>query len=321
MTRCILFLSLLITMCLPATLAQAQAYPTRPLRLIIGQPPGAIQDVAVRLVNPKLAQALGQPVVVENRVGANGTISANLVIKATPDGYTLWFGNAAGVHPMFNAENSSTLGRELLPVTNVASVPFILYTSGKLPVKTLAELVAYAKAQPPGKLNFAPIIAQHELLMHLLNSRTGITYTSIPYKQGGAPAIVTALISGEIDFAIAGMAGVTPHLPSNAIRALMITSAKRAPAIPDVQTATELGIANYETESNIGVAAPVGTPAEAIRRVSTDLARIVRDAEIGERFRAVGIEPVGSTPEGQQRTYDAEMKLWAEAVRISNFKP
>jgi len=300
--------------------ANAQTYPTRTVHIILGQPAGAALDVTMRLIGTRLSTVLGQPVVIENRVGANATIATNLVVRAAPDGYTFWYGTPAGSHPMFNVTNGSVFGKDLMPVSNVATVPFVFYVAGRLPVRTFDEFIAYAKSQPAGKLNFALIVSQHELLMSLLKARTGVTYTPVPYRQGGAPAIASALLKGEVDFAFAGLAGFAGHLPTGAIRALMTTAGKRVSALPDMPTSTELGIKNFEAVSNTGLAAPIGTPPAIIQRISTEVARIVRDPEIASRIRSFGNEPVGSTPEEQLRAFEAEMSIWTEAARISNFK-
>jgi tripartite-type tricarboxylate transporter receptor subunit TctC len=301
--------------------AWGQAYPAKPVRVVLGQPPGSILDVTLRLVGARLGQTLGQPVVIENRPGANATIAANMVIKAPPDGHTLWMGTAAGLHPLFNASGAAVLGQDLSPVSIVVAVPFNFYISAKVPAKTIPELVAYSKANPAGKMNFAPIVAQHELLMHLLAARTGITYTTIPFRQGGAPAVATAMRAGDIDIAFAGLAGFEPALAANAVRAVMITTPKRSRGLPDVPTATELGIPNFEAASYSGLAAPMGTPPAIAQRISGDLAGIMKEADIVERFRTLGVDPVGSTPEEQIRVYEGEIRLWTEAAKLSNYKP
>ena len=194
---------------------RAQAFPARPIRIVAGMAPGTVVDLTARILASRLEQRLGQSIVVENRVGANGSIAANAVARSAPDGYTLWYGTPTTVHPIYLKNNAVVLGKDLVPVTNVFSTPYVLHTSARLPATSFQDLVTYAKSQPPGKLNFALITPTFDLLMHLLKERSGLTYTTIPYL-GGIPASITAMRAGDVDFAFGGLAAYPPHVQAGA---------------------------------------------------------------------------------------------------------
>ncbi len=297
----------------------AQTWPTKPLRVVLGLPPATIVDIAIRRIGPQLEKQFGQPVIVENRVGANSTIAANIVVKAPPDGHTYFFGNSMTIHPVF-LKNSVDAGKDLLPVGNVLSLPYILYASGKLPVKSFTDLVAWTRNQPSGKLNFASQIPQLTLLMRLIGSRSGFTLTPIPYS-GGGPAAILSLLSGDTDITLGGVAGYPPHLKSGQIRALLITAPKRFPLIDDVPTTDELGLSNLHAASNMGIWAPKGTPVPITEKLSTAIAAIVSDPEIAKTFMNAGAVPLATTPAEQTRLFASEVMLWTEAAKLANYQP
>ena len=315
----------IILLCATAILAMsygaafAQAWPSKPVRVILGLPPATIVDIAIRRIGPQLEKQFGQPVLVENRVGANSTIAANLVVKAAPDGHAFFFGNSMTIHPVF-LKNSVDAGKELQPVGNVLSLPYILYAGSKLPVKSFGELVTWAKGQPAGKLNFASQIPQLTLLMRLIGSRSGITFTSIPYS-GGGPAAILSLLAGDTDVTLGGLAGYPQYLKTGQIRALLITAPKRFPLIDEVQTSDELGLANLHAASNMGMWAPKGTPVAITEKLSAAIAGIVADADIQKTFLNAGAVPLVTTPAEQMRLFAAEAALWTEAAKIANYQP
>ena len=313
-------LVILAALTLANTGSHAQAFPTKPIRIVVGMPPGSVSDLTARVVAAKLEQRLGQAVIVENRVGAGGSIAANAVARAVPDGYTLWYGTPTTLHPIYVKNSALILGKDLQPITNVFLTPYVFYASAKLPIASFRDLVNHAKGQPVGKLNFALITPTFELLMELLKHRTGITYTTIPYL-GGVPASITALRAGEVDFAFGGLAAYPPHVQAGTLRALFITAAKRSSVFPDVPTAAEAGIADFVAASTAGLVAPMGTPSEVVQKLSTELGFVLRDAEVVDKFRDFGCEPLGTGPEAQIRTYDADIKLLGEAARLANFQP
>ncbi len=300
--------------------ASAQAWPAKPVRVIIGLPPGTVVDIAMRQLGKKLEPRLGQPIVIETRVGANNTIAANAVVKADPDGYTYWVGTAMTVNPLFLKANAVVAARDLAPVANVLTVPYLLYSSAKLPVKSFAELVAWSKANPPNKLNFASQIPQYTVLMKLIGERTGITFTAIPYK-GGGPAAIASMLAGDTDLTIGAIAGYPPHLTAGTLRALMITAPNRSALLPNVPTSGELGIKNIEAASNIGLWAPRGTPPAMIRKLNSETLAVLKEADTIDVFRKAGAEPLGTTPEDQAKLFESETKLWSEAVKLANYQP
>jgi len=299
--------------------AFAQAWPSKPVRVILGLPPATIVDIAIRRIGPQLEKQFGQPVIVENRVGANSTIAANMVVRAPADGHTYYFGNAMTINPVF-LKNSVDAGKDLMPVGNVLSLPYILYASAKLPVKSFAELVAWTKTQPANKLNFASQIPQLTLLMRLIGSRSGFTLTAIPYS-GGGPAAILSLLSGDTDITLGGVAGYPPHLKTGQIRALLITAPRRFPLIDDVPTTGELGLANLHAASNMGMWAPKGTPVPITEKLSAAIAEIVKDPEIGKTFMNAGAVPLTTTPAEQMRLFASEVTLWTEAAKLANYQP
>lgn len=297
----------------------AQTWPTKPLRVVLGLPPATIVDIAIRRIGPQLEKQFGQPVIVENRVGANSTIAANIVVRAPPDGHTFFFGNSMTIHPVF-MKNSVDAGKDLLPVGNVLSLPYILYSSSKLPVKSFADLVAWTKNKPSGKLNFSSQIPQLTLLMQVIGSRSGITFTSIPYS-GGGPAAILSLLLGDTDVTLGGVAGYPPYLKTGQIRALLITAPKRFPLIDDVPTTEELGLSNLNAASNMGIWAPKGTPLPITEKLSAAIAAIVSEAEIMKSFLNAGAVPLATTPADQMRLFASEVMLWTEAAKLANYHP
>lgn len=301
--------------------ADAQTFPGRPVNVIVGFPAGSSTDLVVRLAAGEMTKTLGEPVLVTNMTGANGTIAGNFTAKAKPDGYTLYHGPASAISPLFNKNNGVDVVKAFLPISNLATAPYIFYVSAKLPVTSLQELVAWSKSNP-GKLNLGSGAANTAILGAVLKARTGLVYENVPYK--GAGPIVSAMLNGEVGFTATISSGnFTPHVRAGNVRTLFVTSASRFPLMPDVPTAAEVGLRNFEAGTLLGMWAPQGTPKEIIAKLSAAAAAAVKTSEVRAKLRAeaVGIESDGSTPEELLRLYNEEVRFWTEAARLSNYQP
>jgi tripartite-type tricarboxylate transporter receptor subunit TctC len=292
----------------------------KPIRIVVPYAAGGGTDVVARVLQGEMAKRLGTQVIVENRTGAGGVVGAKSVVAADADGTTYLFGYAANLTSVFNKTNFVDATKELSPVSNVASSPLLLFSSGVLPVRSFQELVAYSKANPAGKLNFAVMSPNVELVMNMIKNATGITFTPVQYK-GAAPA-ATAVLSGEADLLINVWVGLDEYVQSGKARALLYGAPKRSELFPDVPVARELGLQGIESSAaNLGFWAPRGTPTDQIQRVSRAAIATAQAPEIAQQLRKVGYLVIGSTPEDQLRAHDAEVKFYAEAARISNYVP
>ncbi len=299
--------------------AQPAAYPNKPIRFIIGFPPGTIIDAVGRIVTNEMSKHLGQPIILEFKPGANSTIGAKYVVNAEPDGYTIFLGTASTIHPLLNRNNGVDAGKEFASISTIATAPFFILVRADLPIKSLQDLIAYDKAKP-GALTYGSPSAPAYLLMSVLKERTGVDVRSVPYKASGQVAM--ALLAGEVDMAAVTALSFLPHIQAGKIRPLFSLSPKRASILPDVPTAAELGIRNFEFATTIGLWAPLGTPKEIIQKLNAEVVAALKNPAVAEQVRkAAGAEPVSSTPEGQIAVHDADSKAWGEAARLANFKP
>src|ERR1043166_1834808 len=296
----------------------AQTYPTKPIQVIIGFPPGTVVDVVARAVGNEMAKRLGQPIVLEFKPGASGTIGAKYVVNARPDGFTLYYGNTLISHALFNKENAVDAAKELAPVSRFVTVPFFFVARASLPVQSLPELIAYTKANPE-QLKYGAPSQTTDLIMQMLKNRSGISARSIPYK--GAPQAVVALLGGEIDLGFAPVQPYLSNIQAGSIRALFVASPKRFSVLPNVPTAAELGLPNLELAFNFGLWAPLGTPQDIRSKLSAEAVAALRIPAIVEQLRnGAAAEPVGSTPEEQLRSFEAEVSFWTEAAQAANFQ-
>ena len=297
--------------------AHAQNYPTRPVKLVVGFPPGGGVDINARLLAPRLSAFLGQQFVVDNKPGAGTNIANELVAKAPPDGYTLLLTSPAlAINMSLYSKLPFDTLRDFAPVSMFSESPNLLLVPAALPVANALELVARAKSMP-GKLNYSsagPGTSQH-LAGVLLMMRTGTTAVHIPYK-GSAPSL-TALIAGEVDFSFANVTAVQGFIKSGRLRALAITAAKRDAQLPEVPTMKEAGIDGVEVSVWFGVFAPVATPKEIVQTLASAIQRAARDGDMRKRLHEQGAEPVGSTPEQFAAFMRAEIARWAEVVKVS----
>jgi tripartite-type tricarboxylate transporter receptor subunit TctC len=301
--------------------AAAQTYPNKPIRIIVPYAAGGTSDILARQIGPELNKAWGQPVVVENRPGANGNVGADMVAKSAPDGYTLLLTDLGGlvisasVYPKlpFNP------AKDFTPVVMVSYSPHVLAVNPDVDVKNVKELVALAKAWP-GKLNFAisGIGGAPQLAGIEFAQRMGIDWTYIPYK-GGADAI-TGVVGRQAHVLFNGMLATWPHVTSGRLRALAISSAKRVAAAPDTPTVAEQGLPGFETGSYQGVVGPLGIPRETVAKLNAQLIKVLNTAEMKERFAKQGTEVRTDTPESLGKWMGAEQAKWAKVVKDSGAK-
>jgi len=316
MRKTLVILALLFT---PFAFAQ-DSYPSRPIKLIVPFPPGGATDIVGRLMAQKLQEALGQPVVVENKAGAGSNIGSEQVAKAAPDGYTLLLGTIANATNMSIYKNMpyDTL-RDFAPVTQTMAAPSVLVVTNALPANNLKELIALAKVQP-GKLSFASSGAggSPHLAGELLKLRAGIDLIHVPYK-GAAPALVD-VVSGVVSMGFKTALSAIPHMQSGKLKPLAVAATRRLAQIPNVPTMAEAGLPDFEVSSWNGVLAPARTPPEVIARLNQELVRILATQDVKDRFAAQAAEPVGSTPEQFRAYIRSEIDKWAQVVRASGAK-
>ena len=314
------FLAALV-LSLAALGAAAQAYPSRPVRMLVGFTPGGGTDINARLLAPKLSEYLGQPFVVENRPGATTNVATEIVAKAPPDGLTLLFTTSALA---INASLYKNLGydalRDLAPVSVLCESPNLLVINPNVPAKSVGELLALARAKP-GALNYSSAGAgttQH-LAGELFKARTHTDIVHVPYK-GTSPSL-TAVIAGEVQFSFANVPAILAHVKSGRLRPLGVTTLKRVAVLPEVATIDEQGLKGFETGSWFGVAVPTGTPREIVVKLHDEVVRIIKLPEVTDRIAAEGAEFVGDTPEQFTAFFKAEIAKWGKAVKVSGAKP
>lgn len=305
-----------------ASPAIAQAlFPTRPVRIVIGFPPGGGIDILARLIAPKMAERLGQPVVVENRAGANGLIATQAVAQAEPDGHTILFGTTGNlaVNPVLYAgKPGMDMTRDFTPVSHVASLAFVLVVNPSVPAASLGELIALAKARP-GDILFGSSGngGLPHLCGELLNLQAGINTRHVPYR-GSAPAF-TDLLSGQVHYVFDALAIAQPHLEAGRLRALATTGPRRIAALPNVPTANET-LPRFEVLNWYGMVVPAGTPAPIVVRLQREVARALRDDEVRARAEQLGLELVGSPPEDFAAFQRREIAKWGEVIRAAGIK-
>ena len=315
------FVAGMLVLACTATSAQTAVsnYPDRPLRLIVPFPAGGPTDISARIIGQKLTEAWGQPVVVDNRAGANGIIGQDAAAKAKPDGYTLLLQSVAfAVNPsLYKLPYDSD--RDFLPVTLVASTPLMLVVNPAVPARDVGELIALAKAKP-GQINFASFgngsIAH--LSGELLNTTSGIRMTHVAYK--GVPQSLGDVITGQVEVMLPTIPSALPHVRSGKLRGLAVTSRQRSPLAPELPTMIEAGIPGYEASTWFGFFFPAGTPPAIVARLHAEVVRILGLAEVRSQFKNQGFDPVGNTPEEFRRYIREEMEKYANIVKAAGVK-
>ena len=297
----------------------ARNFPGKPIRIIVGYAAGGGNDIVMRIVAPKMAEGLGQPVIVENKPGAQSIVAAELVARAAPDGYTLLMGASGpiAINPATYAKLPYSPLRDFAPISMIGSFPLILVVNPALPIRSVRELVDYAKANPD-KANYGASAAPFQLASELLNLRTGARFAFIPYK--GSNESVNAVMSGQVTMTIADPPPATGPLAGGRVRGLAITSAARHPAWPELPTMAEAGIADIEIVLWSGLLAPAGTPAAVVRKLQDEVARVVRLPEIRERLATLAVDPAGNTSEEFARIIAADIAKWTAVAKAANIK-
>ena len=302
--------------------AHAQApYPAKTVRLVVPSAPGGGTDITARVMAPKLSEFLGQQVVVENRAGAGTMIGGEVVARAAPDGYTLLMGiSTLAINPAMYRKVPYDALRDLAPITQAVSLPNVLVTHPSLPVKTVKELVAFAKARP-GQIQFASagVGTNPHLAAELFLSMAGLKMLHVPYKGSGAGII--DVIAGHVPVMTPSILTGLPHARAGRLRALGVTSARRAGGAPDIPTIAEAGVPGYEAVQWFGILAPAGTPRSVVERVHREAVRVLQHAETRQRLIADGADPVASSPEEFAAFLRAETAKWAKVVKAIGIQP
>lgn len=304
-----------------APVASAQAFPTKPVRIVVPQTPGGASDALARIVGQKLSERWGQPVVVENRAGAGGNVGTDQVAKSPADGYTLlmsYVGTQAINGSLYKSLPYDPY-KDFATVATLATVPFALVVHHGFAPKTVPELVAYAKANT-GPVNFgsAGNGSLNHLLGEMMNMSQGIKMVHVPYK--GAAGALTDTIAGQIQLTFSSLPSVAGHIRGDKLRALAVTGAKRSAAFPNVPTLGEAGLAGFELSPWFGLLAPAGTPAAVVRKINGDVAEVLRDKDVLEKFAAAGADPYATTPEQFGRVLQEDIQKWSQVVRTSGAK-
>jgi tripartite-type tricarboxylate transporter receptor subunit TctC len=314
--------SVMILMALAPLAFAAQAWPDKPVRVILGVPGGAAPDVTARLIFPGVSQQLGQPLVADNRAGGGGVIGAEIVSQAAPDGYTLFISSPGALTILPHLRKTplpyDTL-RDFAPISLISIGPFVLMVHPSLPAKNIRELIALAKAQP-GKLNYASAgngVANH-LAGELFKQMTGTDIVHVPYK--GAPQAVTDVLAGHMNMMFNSVSPIVGHIKSGKIRVLGIASLQRSPQLPDVPTISESGVPGFEAVNWFGMFAPAKTPKAIITRVNAAVVKAVKTPELQAQFISLGADPVGSSVEEFAAFVRRDLEKYAKIVKISGAK-
>ena len=302
-----------------ATALAQDAYPSRPIRVIVGYVAGGGNDIIARVIAGKMAEGLGQQIIIENKPGAQSIIAADFVARSAPDGYTILMGPSGPMtmNPATYSKLPYSPLRDFVPLSMIGSFPLILVTNGASAVKSVKELVEYAKANP-AKSNYSSSAAPFQLASELFKLRTGTSFTHIPYK--GSNESANAVMAGEVTMTISDPAPIAGPIRSGKLRALAVTSPVRHPSWPDVPTMIEAGIPDIDIVIWTGFLVPAGTPAAIVKRLQDEVARVVRLPEIRERLGAMGVDPVGNTSEEFGRIIAADIAKWTAVARAANIK-
>ena len=295
-------------------------YPNRPIKLIVPFPPAGATDIVGRIVAQKLGEQMGQSVVVENKPGAGGSIGSDLVAKSAPDGYTLLMATSSthSIGPALQKLPYDPL-KDFAPITHVANVPNVLVVSPVLPVASVQELIAYAKARP-GQLNFASsgVGTIVHLNGELFKMLAGVDLVHVPYK--GTALSIPDVANGSVAMLFDSLASVQPHIKAGRVRPLAVNAQRRSALLPEVPTLAEAGMPAFDRYTWFGMFAPAGTPKEIVARVNAEVAAALKAPDLLERFAAAGAEAVGSTPEQFIERIKSDATRWAEVIRAANVK-
>lgn len=310
---------LFVAMCAAAAAVPAQSYPAKPIRFVVGFPPGGGNDIIARMVGAKMQESWGQAVVIDNKPGANSIIATEFVAKSAPDGYTLLVNATGGmsVNPVLYTTLPYDPLKDFVPISMVGSFPLVLAVNPSVPARSVQELVAYAKANS-GKLNYSAGSTAFQVATEMFKQMTGIDVRHIPYK--GSAASITAVIAGDVQMTIVDTPPLVPQIKGGRVRALAVTSAKRAGAMPDLPTIAESGVPGYEMVLWIGVFAPAGTPREIADKLNAEVVRIVNLPDIREKLDGMGVDPLGNSSEQVAEWIRREIARFGPVVKAAGIK-
>jgi tripartite-type tricarboxylate transporter receptor subunit TctC len=306
---------------LPAGALWAQAYPTKPIKAIVPFAPGSATDQIARAFGTKMSETLGQPIVIENKPGANGMLGADAVAKAAPDGYTILFGTNSTNAALKSLMKKLPYDQDtaFAPIGYMGSVPLIIAVNNDFPAKTLGELIAMAKAKP-GTITFATASTSQRISSEMFAHMAGIKLVHVPYKSG--PTAMTDLLGGQVNMFTADFAVMLPQVQAGKVRPLAVTAMKRSPVAPNIPTVNEAaGLKDYELIAFFAAYAPAGTPKDAIAKLNTAINTAARTKELADRFSTMGLEVNPGTPEGLAQRTAAEAVKWAKAIKDAGIEP
>ena len=308
-----------LSLSLTGAWVQAQTYPTKTVRMVVPFVPGGGNDLVGRVIAARLTQSMGQSFIVENRGGANGFIGAKAVADAAPDGYTILMGPSGpmAISPAIYSKMPYSPAKDFIPVTMIGDFPLILVVSGSNPAHSVAELVAYAKANT-ALINYGSTAATFQLTSELFNLRTNTKFQEILYK--GSNEMAAAVMTDQVTIAFVDPPPAIGMLKSGKIRGLAVTGAKRHPFWPDIPTMAEAGISDMEVKIWMGLFLPVGSPQPIVQRIYQEVARGVNDPQVREKLSNLGIEPAGSSPDEFARFFAADIARWTMVAKTANIK-
>jgi len=308
----------LVVLCAAAAGAWAQAFPSKPIHIVVGFPPGGGNDIIARLLGVKMQEAWGQPVVIDNKPGANSIIAAEFVAKSAPDGYTLLVNATGGmsINPVLYSKLPYDSLKDFVPISMVGSFPLVLVVNPSVPVKSVQELIDYAKANP-GKLNYSSGSTAFQVATEMFKQMTGTDLRHIPYK--GSAASITAVIAGDVQMTIVDTPPSVAHIKSGRVRALGVTSAKRSASMPEIPTVAE-SVPGYEMALWIGLFAPAGTPREVTAKLNSEVVRIIGLSDIRQKLAGMGVDPLGNTSEQMTEWIKREIAKFGPVAKAANIK-
>ena len=306
---------------LAATTAFAQPFPSKPTKMIVPYPPGGSADILARAIGAKVGEALGQPVVIDNRPGAGTIIGTEATAKSAPDGYTFMLGTVSShaINPALNPKLPFDPVKDFTPLSLVASIPFAMIVHPSVPARSVQEFIALAKARP-GQINYSSAGngTSNHLAGELLKSMAGIDLVHVPYK-GSAPAL-NDLVAGQVSLMFDLVLTAAPHIKSGAARGLAVTGAQRSPVLPGLPTVAESGLPDYEVSAWFGIFAPAGLPQPVAQRLNAEFVKVMQQPDLKQRLAGLGADPLTSTPEQFSSYLRSEIDKWAKVVKASGMK-
>jgi len=305
----------LVALLLGVGQACAQSFPSRAIHFVVPYGSGGSPDVMSRILAQKLGENVGQPVVVDNRPGASGIIAAEVVVKAAPDGYTLFIADTGhvAINPALRSKLPYDPVRDFTPITLAVSTPLFLAATATLPIYTVKDLIAYAKSKPGQPYGSSGNGSPHHLAVELFKLLTGVNMTHVPYK--GVAQSVPALVAGDVTVLFAALPSLSPHVKSGRVRLLAVGTANRTPIKPEVPTLAESGAPGFEIDADIGFLAPAGTPQEIVLKLNAEILKVLRMPEVKQRLATLGIDVMGTTPEQYAEAIRAKIQKYAKLVK------